>query len=191
MAGPVGKKRSFAFIFFVSLFTLGIYWIYWYYKTNAEIKDYAGLKLSPGFRTLYLSVGSIFVIPFIYAYYVWLRDISNEAKNAGVESFSPILNFILLIIPLGAIYTMYKVNSTLNKIWEKAATPKPSPAVSAQAEAIINSGIGTEESFSAPKVSPQKAAAPETIVLVKCPRCKTRNSEDANFCIKCGANLQG
>ncbi|MEM3706778.1 MAG: DUF4234 domain-containing protein [Candidatus Bilamarchaeaceae archaeon] len=48
----IGSKRSFLFVLLVSILTLGLYWLYWFYKTNDEVKNYARLNSSPILRLL-------------------------------------------------------------------------------------------------------------------------------------------
>ena len=41
-ARAVGMQRGPWFVALIGLVTLGIYWIYWYYKTGEEVKNYSG-----------------------------------------------------------------------------------------------------------------------------------------------------
>ncbi|MDD5337055.1 MAG: DUF4234 domain-containing protein [Candidatus ainarchaeum sp.] len=168
----VPGKRSFLFIILVSIVTCGIYWIYWYYKTNAEMKDYLKVNCSPGGRLAVLIFGFILLgLPSIYVYYLWLRDADAEAKKAGLDGFSPIVNLILLFIPFGTLYTTYKVQATLNDIWD--ATTKKS---SGRAQAYAQSQTSQQDQ-------------PQEKVVVLCTRCKSTNPAGSNYCIKCGQNL--
>lgn len=164
--GPKGSRRSFLFILLASIITFGIYWIYWFYKTNSEIKEYGKMGHSPGMRVAMLLFGWIFLaIPTIYAYYAWLRDVNALAQKVGVGGLSPFGNVILLFVPFGSLYTTYRVQAVLNNIWEgptKAGTPTDEPEV----------------------------GAPPNVLLV-CPKCKTRNPEENNYCKKCGEKLGG
>ncbi|MCX8205654.1 MAG: DUF4234 domain-containing protein [Candidatus Micrarchaeota archaeon] len=168
--GPCGSRRSFLFILLASVLTLGVYWIYWYYKTNSEIKEYGRMGHSPGIRLLMLLFGWVLLaIPTIYAYYAWLRDVDGLAKRVGVSGLSPIGNTILLFVPLGSLYTTYKVQSVLNSIWAS--------------DSGCSGAIGNLE----------RAPSPETAsnILLVCPKCKTRNPEENNYCKKCGEKLGG
>ena len=40
--GPLGKRRGPAFVVLIGLITFGIYWLYWVFKTQQEMKDYSG-----------------------------------------------------------------------------------------------------------------------------------------------------
>ena len=41
-AAALGQQRGPWFVALIGLLTLGIYWIYWYYKTGEELKQYSG-----------------------------------------------------------------------------------------------------------------------------------------------------
>jgi hypothetical protein len=167
-------KRSFVFILIVSIITCGIYWFYWYYKTNDEIKQYGKLGHSPLVRLLVLVFGIVLLgLPSIYIYYVWLKDVDEQAKKAGLGGLSPILHTILIIIPFGSLFTTYKVQATLNDIWDSAG-PAKSRASSEQSE---------------PQSEPAPKAGKAGTAWLRCPRCKSRNPDDSNYCIKCGQQL--
>ena len=172
--GPIPAKRSFWFVFFVGCLTGGIYWIYWFYKTNVEVKQFGKLSMSPGMRIAGLVLLGWLVLPTIYIYYLWLRDVNETAKRVGVSGPSPGLNAILsFIIPFWALYAAYRVQATLNNTWE-AASSRPSAATT---------------TTQATQTTPAAPAEPIERVFVKCPRCKTKNPEGNNFCVKCGEKI--
>ncbi|MFN2519403.1 MAG: DUF4234 domain-containing protein, partial [Jatrophihabitantaceae bacterium] len=47
-AGPVGKQRNGIAVVFLSLITLGIYWLVYIFKTSKEIKNNSGIGVGPG-----------------------------------------------------------------------------------------------------------------------------------------------
>ena len=40
--GPLGRERGVLFVILISLVTLGIYYLYWVYKTQEEVKEHSG-----------------------------------------------------------------------------------------------------------------------------------------------------
>ena len=36
-SGPLGKQRGVAFVILIGIITFGIYWIYWAFKTQANL----------------------------------------------------------------------------------------------------------------------------------------------------------
>jgi hypothetical protein len=56
--------------FFLTLVTLGIYYLVWYYKINKELNRYGlefpapnPLAVSPGAATLAISLGALIIVP--------------------------------------------------------------------------------------------------------------------------------
>ena len=54
-AAPLGQRRGVAFVIIISIITLGIYFLYWHYKTGEELKRYSGEGLG---GVLWLVIGS-------------------------------------------------------------------------------------------------------------------------------------
>ena len=62
-ARAVGQQRGVWFVALIGLVTLGIYWIYWYYKTGEEIKNYSGEGLG---GVLWLVIALVIGIVMIF-----------------------------------------------------------------------------------------------------------------------------
>src|SRR5581483_11121810 len=66
MPGPVGKVRSPLTVLLLSIVTLGIYALYWYYKTFEEMKEYSGEGLGGLLGLLlafFCSIIAAFILP--------------------------------------------------------------------------------------------------------------------------------
>jgi len=121
--GPLGQRRGILFVLLISLITLGIYTIYWAYKTHEEMKRHTGDGLGGVLGLvvwIIVSPVSAFVIP---------SEISKMYAGAGRTSpvsgwtglwFFP---FGFLLIPL--IVWFVKVQGALNRYWESAETAAP------------------------------------------------------------------
>jgi Domain of unknown function (DUF4234) len=122
--GPLGQRRGILFVLLISLITLGIYTIYWAYKTHEEMKQHTGDGLG-GILGLVvwiiISPVSAFVIP---------SEVGKMYNRSGRASpitgwtglwFFP---FGILIIPL--IVWFVKVQGALNQYWQSAAITSPS-----------------------------------------------------------------
>jgi type II secretory pathway pseudopilin PulG len=97
----VGTKRSIGMVFLLSVLTLGIYQIYWYYITSKAVKEFTKEDYSPGLRTLVLFVPilSLFVL------YYLVEDVSRLQEKADIKSpISPILILLLAMFTGGLIY---------------------------------------------------------------------------------------
>jgi hypothetical protein len=128
--GPLGKPRGILFVLLISLITIGIYTIYWAYKTQEEMKQHTGDGLG-GILGLViwilLNPVSAFVIP---------SEVGKMYNGAGRTS--PITGwtglwlfpFGILIIPL--IVWFVKVQGALNQYWQSqpgtASVPAPDAA---------------------------------------------------------------
>ena len=132
--GPLGQPRGVAFVVLLTFITLGIYTLYWVYKTEEEMKQHTGEGIGGALGLVVWIVVSpvmAFVIP---------SEIGNMYKKDGREPpFTGwtglwLFPFGIFIIPM--IVWFVKVQRALNQYWEsKARPPKSLPAPKAGAEA--------------------------------------------------------
>lgn len=108
----------------LSILTLNIYQIYWFYLNWKYLKKHKGLNISPGWRTVGLFV-PIYGIILIYRQF---RDIRDFAVEVGCKTYSSpgwlTFGFIILCsfglpISLLAVWPLVEVHRTLNTYWEK------------------------------------------------------------------------
>jgi hypothetical protein len=101
------------------LITLGIYYLVWYYKTNRELRDVAGIDVSPGVATLAISLGTFLVIPPFVSTWRYFKRIRRAQDAAGVDHpISHVTGFVLFLIalvflPVELPYAQYH----LNRLW--------------------------------------------------------------------------
>jgi Domain of unknown function (DUF4234) len=125
--GPLGQTRNVVFVLVLTVVTLGIYTIYWAYKTHEEMKQHTGDGLGGVLGLvvwILVSPVSAFVIPSEIGK-MYARD-GREAPVTGWTGlwFFP---FGVLIIPL--IVWFVKVQGALNRYWEsKAGATASTPA---------------------------------------------------------------
>jgi hypothetical protein len=128
--GPLGRPRGIVFVILISIITLGIYTLYWVYKTTEEMKQHTGEGIGGVLGLVVWIVVSpvmAFVIP---------SEIGNMYKKDGREP--PVTGwtglwlfpFGLLLIP--AIVWFVKVQGALNRYWESKA-PAATGAAAAEA----------------------------------------------------------
>jgi Domain of unknown function (DUF4234) len=131
-------KRNPLGVLGLSLITLGIYGLYWYYKVNEEILRYTGDQtISPSRSLLAVIPGFLLIVPPFIAYYNTSNHVVQMQQQRGIQSqISPALVVILaIVIWIGmAAY----VQEHLNRVWDEAATggaqpgaPQPPPPVPA------------------------------------------------------------
>ncbi|MFO7592324.1 MAG: DUF4234 domain-containing protein [Acidimicrobiia bacterium] len=116
--GKIGELRSPVVVMLLSIVTLGIYALYYYFKTFDEMKDYSGEGVG-GVVGLLLSIFcgiiTIFVLP---------AEVGNLYERDGKEKpISGATGFWVLLPILGFFIWLFKVQGRLNDFWEsKGAT---------------------------------------------------------------------
>ncbi|HEX4941361.1 MAG TPA: DUF4234 domain-containing protein [Actinomycetota bacterium] len=110
----------------LSFITIGIYWLYWYYTINDEIRRYErDESVRPGMALLAVTLGWIVIAPPFISVYNTSKHIVRMQERAGItQTLSPALNTILLLVIAIAV-GLYS-QEHLNKIWD-AAGRRPSP----------------------------------------------------------------
>jgi len=114
----------------LSFITIGIYWFYWYYKINDEIRRYEkDDSVRPGIALLAVTLGWIIIVPPFLSMYNTSKHIVRMEEGAGVtQVLSPALNIVLLIV-VGIATGLYS-QEHLNKVWGAAVVlrlPPPAP----------------------------------------------------------------
>jgi hypothetical protein len=128
--GPVGKRRGVVFVLLITLVTLGIYSLYWVYKTQQEIKDYSGDGLGGVLGLviwILISPVSAFVIPSEIGTNLFAR----AGRERPVTGWTGLWLFPFGIFLIPAIVWFVKVQGSLNRFWESAGAATATPAVPA------------------------------------------------------------
>jgi hypothetical protein len=114
-------KRNPLGVLGLTLITLGIYGLYWYYKVNEEIRDVTGDQtISPGRSLLAVIPGAFLIVPPFIAYYNTANHIAlMERERAISNEISPALTVVLgLVIWIGmGAY----IQEHLNRVWDAAS----------------------------------------------------------------------
>ncbi len=110
--GPIGETRSAATVVILSIITLGIYNIWWQWKTFTQMKDYSGEGVGGGIA-LILAIFVGFVNPFIMG-----SEIHNIYKSEGQEPPVSAATGAWILLPLvGFIIWIVKCQNALNDLW--------------------------------------------------------------------------
>ena len=118
--GPIGETRSIGLSILWMILTLGIYGIYWVYKTQEEVKRYSdnGIGGILGL-VIYILIAPVtfFVVPSEVRY--MYEDVDGQKSPVrGIHGL-----WILLPIA-GPIIWFVQVQGALNRYWEsKGASP--------------------------------------------------------------------
>jgi len=123
--GPLGQPRGIGFGILLFIITLGIYGLYWVYKTTEEMKQHTGEGIGGVLGlVVWIVVGAVmaFVIP---------SEIGNMYKKDGrqppMSGWTGLWLFPFGIFIIPAIVWFVKVQGALNQYWESKA-PAAAPA---------------------------------------------------------------
>jgi len=127
------KERNPFGVWALTIVTLGIYYLVWYYKVNKEMRQAYGIEVDPTMAVIAITLGGLIIVPPFVSTYRTGRRVEQTQFKAGVrDTLSPVLSFILwFIFGLHVIY----LQSNLNKVWEQgdrsllesSASQLPSP----------------------------------------------------------------
>ncbi|HEV2874616.1 MAG TPA: DUF4234 domain-containing protein [Thermoleophilaceae bacterium] len=120
----------------LSIITIGIYYVFWWYFVNREMRDLGksrntDLGESPGNSVLALTLGALIIVPALVTLWTTSGRIERSQEAVGIErrASGPIIFILLLLIgPVGIWYAQ----SELNKVWEAQRSgggglPQPQP----------------------------------------------------------------
>jgi Domain of unknown function (DUF4234) len=126
--GNSAKIRNPLGVIGLSLITLGIYYIFWWYFINREMADLGRargvteLGENPVLSVVALTIGSLIIVPPFVTYWRTCKRVeTSQNQLLGSNNFSVLLAFLLIFIPLLGLISTYLVQSNLNQVWERAA----------------------------------------------------------------------
>lgn len=113
--GPIGSIRGTGLTIFLSVITLGIYSLVWYYQVHDEMKRHTGEGLGGGLALLIAFLVG-FVMPFITSNEVgtmyerrgWTKPVSAMTGLWFIPGF---------LILVGPIIWFVRTNAALNAYW--------------------------------------------------------------------------
>jgi hypothetical protein len=135
----VGKIRNPLGVIGLTLITLGIYGIFWYYYTQKELAELGRahnteeLGTSPGTSVLAVTLGAFIIVPPFVSIYNACKRLDAARRLTGQQGMEAGLLFLLWIFisPIG----LYMYQSDLNKVLQTQAGVAPAaPQVPPPAE---------------------------------------------------------
>jgi hypothetical protein len=124
-AGSTAKLRNVVAVAILSLITLGIYVVFWWYFINRELADYGRaqgtdeLGDSPGKSTLALFPGALLIVPAIWTTFTTFGRIQKAQRRAGQTPINGWLGLVLWVVITPAFYAY--MQSGLNSAWRAQA----------------------------------------------------------------------
>lgn len=116
----------------LALITLGIYYVFWYYFINREMRDVGsayGVDLgeSPGVSVLAVTLGALIIVPPFVSIWRTGRRMEGTQRAVGSAGGSGPLFFVLHIIPILDLFAPVYMQMELNKAWRALADRPTSP----------------------------------------------------------------
>ena len=150
----------------LSIITIGIYYVFWWYFVNREMRDFGrargtDLGQNPTNSVLALTLGWIIIVPAIVTLWTTSDRIQRTQEVAGVDrpTNGPIIFVLfLLLAPVGIWYAQ----NELNKAWTAQASPAAgAPTLPASAApAAEQPAPAAEPRPEAPGAGPEAPQAP-------------------------------
>jgi hypothetical protein len=119
--GPIGETRSIGLSILWFILTIGIYGLYWTYKTHEEIKRYSGNGIGGVIGlVIYILISPVtfFVVPSEVRY-------MYEDLDGGTSPVRGIHGLWILLPIIGPIIWFVQVQGALNSYWESKGAPPP------------------------------------------------------------------
>ena len=112
-------------VFALAIVTLGIYYVVWYYKVNRELRDAAGIDVSPVTAILAITIGWVIIVPPFVSWYRTLERLQQAQRQAGLATeVNPILGFVLYLVALYLLpVELLYAQDELNKLWRARSVP--------------------------------------------------------------------
>lgn len=112
----IGKQRGTGACILLTLVTLGIYPLYWYYQVHQELRAHSGAGLG-GPIALLLAVVVGAVMPFLTA-----GEVGGLYGHRGQPEPVSTITGVWILLPLvGAVVWFVKTNAALNRYWAELA----------------------------------------------------------------------
>lgn len=112
------KRRNPWAVWGLSVVTLGIYFLFWYYTINREIGEaFPQRKVNPVNAVLAVTVGALVVVPPFVSIFNTGDRIRNAQRDSGLEATSsPIVGLLLsFVLGLNIVYHQTQLNAVADK----------------------------------------------------------------------------
>lgn len=124
-AGTTAKVRSPVAVAILSVVTLGIYLVCWWYFVNRELADLGRargtgeLGDSPAKSTLALFPGALVIVPALWTTVTTFKRVQAAQRLAGQAPLNGWLALVLYVVISPALYAY--MQSGLNGVWKQQA----------------------------------------------------------------------
>jgi mannose/fructose/N-acetylgalactosamine-specific phosphotransferase system component IIC len=112
----------------LSLITIGIYFFYWYYQVNDELRRFEhDDTISPTRSLMAILFGWLIIVPPFIALYNTATHVQTIERRRSIQpQLEPAL--VIVILLLVAVGNGVYLQEHLNRIWTSAASSPPPPS---------------------------------------------------------------
>jgi hypothetical protein len=123
--GTAYLKRNPLGVLGLSFITLGIYFLYWYWKINDELSSFEhDDTISPTRSLMAISLGWIILVPPFIAIYNTAKHIQADERRLAIQpELEPAFTIVFLV--LFSIVNGLYMQEHLNRLWDRAAGVAP------------------------------------------------------------------
>jgi hypothetical protein len=203
----LGKDRSPASVLGLSIITLGIYFLVWYYKINNEIRRHdPTIQVTPGLSVVAMCLP---IFNLVSGYSTAARIRQMQLDEGATQTISPIIALLLQIF-LGIGFPLY-IASQMREHWHAHRLPNqpqlasrpvitqgtfttPMLAASSVGKCSAGHQVWVDQAFCSQcgeKVD-QSVAKPQALtrdVSYWCENCEQEFDLGSKFCAQCGGTL--
>jgi hypothetical protein len=146
--GPSGahaKVRNPWAVLGLTLITLGIYYVFWYYFINREMRDFGNangvdLGQSPATSVIAITLGAFIIIPPFVSIWKTGRRMEGTQRTANVSGGSGPLWFVVHIIPIVSLFAPVYMQMQLDKAWRAIGDHHATPGSVAEDSEGVQAG---------------------------------------------------
>jgi hypothetical protein len=119
---PLGKIRETGPCAVLAICTLGIYTLYWYYRTFTEMKQHTGRGLGGVWAVLMIVPGIVLLyIPTLLLPFLCGGEVAKMYERRGAPAPVSASTGVWIFLPvIGSIIWWLKVNNALNEYWTRS-----------------------------------------------------------------------
>jgi len=121
--GPLGQPRGIGFAILMTIITLGIYSLYWVFKTQDEVKNHSGQGVGGVLGLV------IYIVVSVVTWFLIPSEVGKMFTRDGRPApFTGWTGLWLLLPIIGAFVWFIKIQGALNRYWESKASVGGLPA---------------------------------------------------------------
>ena len=111
--GPLGQPRGIGFAILMTIITIGIYSLYWVFKTQEEVKNHSGQGVGGVLGLV------IYIVVSIVTWFLIPSEVAKMYRQDGrTAPFTGWTGLWLLLPIVGAFVWFIKIQGALNRYWE-------------------------------------------------------------------------